>query len=208
MTALGSGIYSPSGPIHFTYNPAGGEELIVAKVPILSASTEAKPRLGVGRGEVGLVEISYMFENISGYSRAPLVRGSQEILTLCHGQTFCCQASYYLLGDSYHLLVYQGLREMAVPGMKIPIQLCGVARLCCEERGVCTVCPPGGATTDTAHLLSLTSRDYALDSLVLPSVLDQTGQLADWNKIALDRTQADEGENKLLLNSSIFLEPI
>ena len=59
LTALGSGIYSPSGPLNF--------------------------------------------ENISGYSRAPLVSGRQENLTLCHGETFCCQASYYLLGDSYHL---------------------------------------------------------------------------------------------------------
>ena len=95
LTALGSGIYSPSGPLNF--------------------------------------------ENISGYSRAPLVSGRQENLTLCHGETFCCQASYYLLGDSYHLLVYQGLRDLAIPGMKIPVQLCGVARLCGQ-----TVCPPGG----------------------------------------------------------------
>ena len=177
---------------------------MVAQVPILSASREARPRLSVGRGEVGRVETRYMFENISGYSRAPLVSGRQEILTLCHGQTFCCQASYYLLGDSYHLLVYQGLRDLAIPGMKIPVQLCGVARLCQEEPDVWTVCPPGGGRSDRFEVLSLTSLDYARDSLVLPSVLDLTGQLADWNKIAFDRTQADEGENKLLLNSSIF----
>ena len=53
-------------------------------------------------------------------------------------------------------------------------------------------------------MVSLTSLDYARDSLVLPSVLDLTGQLADWNKIAFDRTQADEGENKLLLNTRIL----
>ena len=171
---------------------------MVAQVPILSTS-EARPRLSEGSGEVGRVETSYMFENITGYTRAPMVSGSQEILTLCHGETFCCQASYYLLGDSYHLLVYQGLRDLAIPGMKIPVQLCGVARLCGQ-----TVCPPGGGRSERFEVVSLTSLDYARDSLVLPSVLDLTGQLADWNKIAFDRTQADEGENKLLLNTRIL----
>ena len=80
MTALGSGIYSPSGPLNFTYNHTGGEELIVAKVPILSASTEAKPRLGVGRGEVGLVEDLVRASNKSHDKRAP-----QIVVAFCDG---------------------------------------------------------------------------------------------------------------------------
>ena len=56
MTALGSGIYSPSGPLNFTYNTTGGSELVVAQVPILSTS-EARPRLSVGSGEVRRVEV-------------------------------------------------------------------------------------------------------------------------------------------------------
>ena len=56
LTALGSGIYSPSGPLNFTYNTTRGSELVVAQVPILSAPREARPRLSVGSGEVRRVE--------------------------------------------------------------------------------------------------------------------------------------------------------
>ena len=205
MTALGSGLYSPSGPLNFTYNTTGGSELIVAEVPILSAGRKGTPRREEGRrwrggqaGDPGL------WENITAYSRAPLLRGRHEVVTLCHGETFCCEASYFLRGDSYHLLAYKGLRDMAIPGLKIPIEVCGVALLCCPQPDLCTVCPPGGETAGRLDYLRLTSGDYERRSLVLPSVLHLSGQLADWNKIAFDRIQSDEGEHKLLLNSSIF----
>ena len=205
MTALGSGLYSPSGPLNFTYNTTGGSELIVAEVPILSAGRKGTPRREEGRrwrggqaGDPGL------WENITAYSRAPLLRGRHEVVTLCHRETFCCEASYFLRGDSYHLLAYKGLRDMAIPGLKIPIEVCGVALLCCPQPDLCTVCPPGGETAGRFDYLRLTSGDYERRSLVLPSVLHLSGQLADWNKIAFDRIQSDEGEHKLLLNSSIF----
>ena len=212
MTALGSGLYSPSGPLNFTYNTTGGSELIVAEVPILSAGRKVRPRREEGRrwrggrtGDPGL------WENITAYSRAPLLRGRHEVVTLCHGETFCCEASYHLQGDSYHLpadsyhlLAYKGLRDMAIPGLKIPIEVCGVVLLCCPQPDLCTVCPPGGETAGRFDYLRLTSGDYERRSLVLPSVLHLSGQLADWNKIAFDRIQSDEGEHKLLLNSSIF----
>ena len=150
---------------------------------------------------------NYNFENMTGYSKVPLLAGQHEV-RLCHNQTFCCEAAYTLQGDlrdslsSYHLVAYQGLRAMAIPGMLIPIQLCGVVQLCCQQAGDCPVCPPGGQQGTSARfdILRLQSRDFSGASLLLPSVLEMTGQLADWNKITFDRTEADEGENKLVLN--------
>ena len=52
MTALGSGIYSPSGPLNYTYNTTGGSELIIAEIPILSASTGFDLRRGERMEEV------------------------------------------------------------------------------------------------------------------------------------------------------------
>ena len=108
MTALGSGIYSPDGPLNFTYNATGGSELVIAEVPILSPSTRSSMRAGGGQSvedtsydvDRSTVDVGYSFENISGYSRAPLVRGQHEMVRLCHGETFCCEASHLLLGDS------------------------------------------------------------------------------------------------------------
>ena len=42
----------------------------------------------------------------------------------------------------YMLLAYDGLRAMAIPGMFIPIQMCGVVR-CRGEAGECELSPPG-----------------------------------------------------------------
>ena len=215
MTALGSGIYSPSGPLNYTYNTTGGSELIIAEIPILSPSTGSHQNRGERRIEVENVEeveevedvegwrSGFNFENMTGYSTIPLPEGEHE-LVLCHDLlTFCCAASYSLVGgqSSYSLVAYQGLRSLAIPGMMIPIQLCGVVQLCCDEAGDCPVCPPGGTeTTARFDMLRLHSPDYRVASLVLPSVLGPAGQLADWNKIAFDSRQADEGENKLVLN--------
>ena len=158
---------------------------------------------------------NYNFENMTGYSRVPLVAGQDKEVRLCHNETFCCEVAYSLvedlgdLGDrqsSYHLVAYQGLRAMAIPGMMIPIQLCGVVQLCCHQAASCPVCSPQPGQSDTTprfDFLRLQSRDFSEASLLLPSVLELTGQLADWNKITFDRTQAsqaDEGENKLVWN--------
>ena len=224
MTALGSGIYSPSGPLNYTYNTTGGSELVIAQIPILTAS-DLKTRERRGQEEEVLEEeevlveeemvkveggrSQYNFENMTGYSRVALLAGQDEV-RLCHNETFCCEAAYSLVGDlgdsqpSYHLVAYQGLRAMAIPGMLIPIQLCGIVQLCCHQAASCPVCPPGaGAQPDTTarfDFLRLQSRDFSEASLLLPSVLDLTGQLADWNKITFDRSQSDEGENKLVWN--------
>ena len=40
------------------------------------------------------------------------------------------------------LLAYEGPRAMAIPGMTIPIQVCGVTR-CLGEEGECTLTLPG-----------------------------------------------------------------
>ena len=42
----------------------------------------------------------------------------------------------------YTLLAYDGLRAMAIPGMFIPIQMCGVTR-CLGEEGECSLTLPG-----------------------------------------------------------------
>ena len=219
MTALGSGIYSPSGPLNYTYNTTGGSELIIAEIPILSASTGFDLRRGERmeevKKEVKEVEevdggrTTYQFENMTGYSKVPLLKGQYEQLELCHNETFCCEASYSLVGEegeghSYYLVAYQGLRGLAIPGMMIPIQLCGIVQLCCDQAEDCPVCPPGGQSPSERgarfDFLRLHSRDFRAGSLVLPSVLEVTGQLADWNKITFDSRQADEGENKLVWN--------
>ena len=216
MTALGSGIYSPSGPLNYTYNTTGGSELIIAQIPILSPSTGSHPKKGeleeevveemveemVEEEDVGGWRFGYNFENMTGYSTVPLVEGQHEV-RLCHNETFCCEATYQLVEarhSSYHLVAYQGLRAMAIPGMMIPIQLCGLVQLCCDGPAQdCPVCPPG-ATGARFDLLRLHSEDYSVASLLLPSVLQGTGRLADWNKITFDRSQSDEGETQLVWN--------
>ena len=82
--------------------------MVIAEVPILSPSTRSSREAGslpsvedVGYNvDRSTVDVGYSFENISGYSRVPLVRGQHEMVRLCHGETFCCEASHLLLGDS------------------------------------------------------------------------------------------------------------
>ena len=139
MTALGSGIYSPSGPLNYTYNTTGGSELVIAQIPILTAN-DLKNRERRGQEEEVVEEdeladeelveeemvkveggrSQYNFENMTGYSRVALLAGQDEV-RLCHNEIFCCEAAYSLVGDlgdsqpSYHLVAYQGLRAMAIP---------------------------------------------------------------------------------------------
>ena len=46
MTALGSGIYSPSGPLNYTYNTTGGSELVIAEIPILKRGERTGEKVG------------------------------------------------------------------------------------------------------------------------------------------------------------------
>merc|ERR1719461_227149 len=86
----------------------------------------------------------------------------------------------------------------------IPIQLCGIVQLCCDQAEDCPVCPPGGQSPSERaarfDFLRLHSRDFRAGSLVLPSVLEVTGQLADWNKITFDSRQADEDNREITLD--------
>ena len=84
-------------------------------------------------------QVNTIFENISFYTQIEMTKGQHENVQLCHNETFCCEAAYTISNDHndtrYVLLAYDGLRPMSIPGMFIPIQMCGVVMCAPKEDG-------------------------------------------------------------------------
>ena len=109
-SALGSGIFSPRGPLSYTYSAGAGSRLVTARVPIISRGEEAgqqeQEQEAVQRtqpGQPGAWARSWAYsEDMAAYSQAEMARGRPDTLRLCHHGAFCCEASYHIrdLGPS------------------------------------------------------------------------------------------------------------
>ena len=137
-----------------------------------------------------------LYENISIYSHAVMTKGQPDDITLCHNETFCCHANYSMTDIlptiSYHLLAYKGERSL-VDTYMLDIELCGLV-LC--EGDICGKEPVRGQEKEVFQYLQL-SATYST-SLVIPSVLEWSGMLPDWNKIQFQATDKDEGVEVIL----------
>ena len=110
-SALGSGIFSPRGPLNYTYSAGAGSRLVTARVPIISRGEEGagqrqQEQEAVQRtqpGQPGAWARSWAYsEDMAAYSQAEMARGRPDTLRLCHHGAFCCEASYHIrdLGPS------------------------------------------------------------------------------------------------------------
>ena len=91
--ALGSGIFSPNGPLNYTYDENSGSRLVIAKVPILK-NHEKETKMDDPKNAYQTNFNSRYYEDISKFTKVEMTKGKSEILELCHNSTFCCQASY------------------------------------------------------------------------------------------------------------------
>ena len=108
-SALGSGIFSPRGPLNYTYSAGAGSRLVTARVPIIRRGEEGagqRQQEAVQRtqpGQPGAWARRWAYsEDMSSYSQAEMARGRPDTLRLCHHGAFCCEASYHIrdLGPS------------------------------------------------------------------------------------------------------------
>ena len=108
-SALGSGIFSPRGPLNYTYSAGAGSRLVTARVPIIRRGEEGagqRQQEAVQRtqpGQPGAWARSWAYsEDMTAYSQAEMARGRPDTLRLCHHGAFCCEASYHIrdLGPS------------------------------------------------------------------------------------------------------------
>ena len=96
---MGSGIFTPVGPLNYTYDRDSGSKLITAKIPLknknkLDSNQKVFPTV------IEMSQVTGEFENISLYTKAVMTKGEYEILTLCHNETFCCEASYNISNNN------------------------------------------------------------------------------------------------------------
>ena len=114
LSALGSGIYSPSGPLNYTYDNSGGSKLITSKIPkrfnglifvtnskysivsrkVSDVRKSEKPHFGVMNNNL----LGALFEDITAYTKLEMKKGEYEEVSLCHNidktDKFCCEARY------------------------------------------------------------------------------------------------------------------
>ena len=119
-SALGSGIFSPRGPLNYTYSAGAGSRLVTARVPIIRRGEEGAGQQeqeavqgtqpgqeeageGTQPGQPGAWARRWAYsEDMAAYSQAEMARGRPDTLRLCHHGAFCCEASYHIrdLGPS------------------------------------------------------------------------------------------------------------
>ena len=95
-SALGSGIYSPTGPLNYTYDIGSGSKLVMAEIPIKKSEKVTKINSPT---EIQFRQINATFENISFYTKIEMTKGQHESVQLCHNETFCCEAAYTISND-------------------------------------------------------------------------------------------------------------
>eukprot|EP00092_Neocalanus_flemingeri_P008797 GFUD01009470.1.p1 GENE.GFUD01009470.1~~GFUD01009470.1.p1 ORF type:complete len:507 (+),score=151.05 GFUD01009470.1:145-1665(+) len=218
--ALGSGIYSPSGPLNYTYEEEGGSQLVIAKIPKLGRKLERQYDQNTKKTTVNKntmrtqkhpdIETTpetktlsmrshpIIYEDISIYSHSVMSKGQPSDTTVCYNETFCCHASYSMTDMlptiSYHLLAYRGERGLAQDTYWMDIELCGLV-LC--EGDSCVIEPLEGQDQEVFQYLQL-SATYST-SFVIPSILDWSGRLPDWDKIEYSTvTGKEEGVEVVL----------
>ena len=104
-SALGSGIFSPRGPLNYTYSAGAGSRLVTARVPVIrrgeQEAVEAVQRTQLDQEGAWARSWAYS-EDMTSYSQAEMARGRPHTLRLCHHGAFCCEASYHIrdLGPS------------------------------------------------------------------------------------------------------------
>ena len=110
-SALGSGIFSPRGPLNYTYSAGAGSRLVTARVPVIRRGEEGAGQLELEQEAVQRTQLdqkgawarSWAYsEDMTSYSQAEMARGRPHTLRLCHHGAFCCEASYHIrdLGPS------------------------------------------------------------------------------------------------------------
>ena len=215
--ALGSGIYSPSGPLNYTYYETSGSNMVTARVPKLNRNMERKGKKNIPKTEKDLTRNSepnklkqeyqntatnlmthpMIYEDLSIYSHSIMTKGKPDVQTLCYNETFCCHASYSLTNlvphISYHLLAYKGERGLAGE-YTIDIELCGL--VLCREDG-CGTELVVEEEEESFQFLEL-SANYSNNTIVIPSVLDWSGQLPDWDKVEVYSAEWVQGKEVIM----------
>jgi len=183
--ALGSGIYTPTGPLNYTYDSNSGSKLVIAEIPIKKSETPKIRKIN-NPTEIEFGQITATFENISFYTKIEMTKGQHENVQLCHNETFCCEAAYTISNEHsdtrYVLLAFDGLRPLDIVGQHMPIQMCGVV-MCAPNNGDDCKIPNFGECEGETILLSLTSKDFNANSLVFPTSITSDQQLPDWNNM-------------------------
>merc|ERR1739838_624119 len=97
--ALGSGIYSPSGPLNYTWEEGSGSRMLTAKIPKVERNLEQKKKTAQpnkynlnqpihteANPEISPLTRSHpvLYENISIYSHSVMTKGKPDDITLCH----------------------------------------------------------------------------------------------------------------------------
>ena len=138
-----------------------------------------------------------IYEDLSFYSHLLMTKGQPDVQTLCYNDTFCCHASYSLTNllphISYHLLAYKGERGLAGE-YTIDIELCGL--VLCREDG-CGTELVVEEQAESIEFLEL-SANYSNNTIVIPSVLDWSGKLPDWDRIEVYSAEWVQGKEVIM----------
>ena len=195
--SLGSGIYSPSGPLNYTYDENSGSLMVFAKIPKIKKDNPKENRIGKNthlfhkREERTLNQMTsqtrnlVFYEDLSRYSFSSVDKNIDAANTLCHTEEFCCHFEYKVTENnpdvSYLLLSYAGERSL-VGGQSIDVEVCGLV-LCHDD--VCGVEFEEVEITETFEYFNVMG-NFSTNAMILPSVLKWSAKLPDWNNIQMD----------------------
>ena len=225
--AMGSGIYSSKGPLNFTYYEGSGSEIVTARIPKIKrrdTPDDAYNRKNVNKKgyreqkdeieanlnnkkemSLTLKNHQIIYEDLSIYARVEMTKGHPEMTTLCYNKTFCCHASYNISdtkpSTTYQLLAYKGARLVA--GVyTLDVAVCGLV-LC--QGGMCGVELDNGDEQEVFQRLELEAI-YSKTTKVLPSILNWSGILPDWEKIQMVEWEWGQGKKVILFleESSLY----
>merc|ERR1712098_134899 len=138
-----------------------------------------------------------IYEDLSIYARVEMTKGHPDMTTLCYNETFCCHASYNISdtkpSTTYQLLAYKGAR-MVAGVYTLDVAVCGVV-LC--QGDMCGVELDNGDEQEVFHRLELTA-NYSNTTQVLPSILNWSGILPDWDRIQMFGGEWEDGKEVIL----------
>ena len=154
--AMGSGIYSPTGLLNYTYYEGPGSQMVTAQIPKLSRKAakdvEQKARKNKSKKRINSIKTlgreltedyqsndlsqhintrshPMLFEDLSVYAQSVMSKGEPEMKSLCYNESFCCHASYNIT-NKLPSITYHLLAykgERALAGVyTIDIELCGL----------------------------------------------------------------------------------
>jgi len=214
---LGSGIYSPSGPLNYTYDASTGSNMVIAQIPKLAKQKERSTDMKV-QGK-SLSDTHYVidrnineesgynvhYEDLSMYSSISLEKGNANNQIVCHNEEFCCHISYKVTENvpdvSYKLIAYKG--DRATPGgYVVSVENCGVV-MCKDD--ICGVELANTESLEEFEYLEL-SGVFSDNAMILPSVLEWSGMLPDWDMIDFKTEESEDGKdvNLSIKKTSLF----